>query len=196
MNRYLAGALAGLVAAVPMTATMVILHRRLPKPLRYELPPRQITGRVAEGLGRADRSMPEYALTWSSLAAHFGYGALTGALYPLVARRVGPGPVPGALYGIAVWAASYMGWVPAAGILQPATRQPAPRRRLMLTAHLVWGATTALVSSRLLHREHFPQAAASKAAGRRLREALSGFSHVAVPAGARPKRDQAGRLLP
>ena len=45
--------------------------------------------------------------------------------------------------GVAVWAASYFGWIPAMGLLSPAHRHPPARNALMIAAHLVWGAVTA-----------------------------------------------------
>jgi hypothetical protein len=45
----------------------------------------------------------------------------------------------GVSWGLAVWAGSYQGWLPAAKILRPATEQPARRTLLMIGAHVVWG---------------------------------------------------------
>ena len=56
----------------------------------------------------------------------------------------------GALAGGGVWMASYLGWLPGMGILKPATRHPGRRNALMLGAHLVWGAATALAMRELL----------------------------------------------
>jgi uncharacterized membrane protein YagU involved in acid resistance len=55
----------------------------------------------------------------------------------------------GALFGVGVWAASYLGWLPAAGILRPATREPAGRNAMMIASHAVWGASLAVISERL-----------------------------------------------
>jgi HPt (histidine-containing phosphotransfer) domain-containing protein len=40
-----------------------------------------------------------------------------------------------------------MGWLPALGILKPATKQPLPRTSLMIGAHLIWGAVTGLLEA-------------------------------------------------
>ena len=71
----------------------------------------------------------------STLTAHFGFGALTGAIFALLP----PSRSGGALYGAGVWALSYLGWIPGAGILAPAWRHPLQRNLLMIAAHLVWG---------------------------------------------------------
>ena len=148
MRKLVRGAIAGAVATVPMTLVMVTLFRRLPPEQRYPLPPRLITEDIAERAG-ADPVMDDPALTRATLAAHFGYGAATGALFPLIARRRYPLALIGPGYGIAIWAASYLGWIPALRMLPPATRQPVERNALMLTAHIVWGAALAGVSALL-----------------------------------------------
>jgi hypothetical protein len=38
-----------------------------------------------------------------------------------------------------VWAASYLGLLPALRLLPPATNHPRHRTALMIAAHLVWG---------------------------------------------------------
>jgi hypothetical protein len=120
------GALAGVCATMAMTVTMRQLWEHLPPAQRYPLPPREITQRSLPATGAG-----------TALLAHFGYGALTGALYACLPPRARPA---GILYGPAVWAASYFGWVPGARILTPAHHHPAARNALMIAAHAVWGA--------------------------------------------------------
>jgi uncharacterized membrane protein YagU involved in acid resistance len=127
-----------------MTAAMEAMHRRLPKAEQYPLPPREIIDRVLpspddDRLGDAERRD-------LALAAHFLYGALTGAAYaPLASGTTGDAVRRGTAYGLAVWALSYIGWIPLCGILRPATEHPVRRDLLMLGAHAVWGLSTALL---------------------------------------------------
>lgn len=154
MRRLLIGSLAGLAATVPMTAAMVWMHRRLPEDEQYPLPPRQVTMNVAEAAGVVEREeLGEPEKRAATLVAHFAYGAGVGALYGPVASQLPlPPVVSGMAYGVAVWAGSYLGWLPAAGLLAPATEHPARRTALMIAAHLVWGASAgALVG--LLEKE-------------------------------------------
>lgn len=140
MKRVLLGSLAGCAATVPMTWTMKVLHRQLPPPQRYPLPPRQITMRVAEKVG-VEVPLDEEVRHQATLVAHFGMGTALGALYGAIAGpRALRGPVPGAAAGLAVWAGNYLGLLPALGILRPATEHPPHRTGLMIAAHLVWGA--------------------------------------------------------
>ena len=136
--RILYGALAGCVGTAIMTASMRSMHAQLPARERYPLPPREITGRLAKRLGVHPS---EQGLRDGALLAHYGYGALTGALLALVWPRASL--LHGGLYGVAVWAGSYFGWAPAGRILKPAHRHPWRRNALMITAHLIWGVATA-----------------------------------------------------
>ncbi len=148
MNRYLTGALAGLIATVPMTAAMALLHRRLPPEERYPLPPREITMKVAEEAGVADK-MSETQRLAATAASHFGYGAAAGALYAPLAPKARAHPALGGIaFGLALWAGSYLGWLPAAHILRPATEHPARRNALMIAAHVLWGATMGVLANR------------------------------------------------
>jgi hypothetical protein len=144
MNRILLGALAGLAATVPMTLALKLMHEQLPREEQYPLPPRQVTEGLAEKAGVREHMDEEerVAATWVS---HFAYGATCGALYgALSGERLDGHPLAaGAGFGVAVWAGSYLGWLPAAGIISPATEHPARRNALMIAAHLVWGATAA-----------------------------------------------------
>jgi hypothetical protein len=145
MNSLITGALAGLTATAPMTLAMEAMHRYLPTGERYPLPPRLITEKLAEDVGGA-RRLSEEDHKRLTLIAHFAYGAAAGAIYAPLAKRMGLPPLAGgALYGLAVWAGSYLGLLPATGILRPATEHPAGRTALMIAAHIVWGATTGAI---------------------------------------------------
>lgn len=145
MNRTVrdlsAGGAAGLVATVPMSAVMAALHQSLPPEDRHALPPRHITERVTQEAGvDDDLSEPEkQALT---AAAHFGYGAAAGTVYGLVRPRIPlPGALSGLVYGLAVWAGSYMGLLPRLRLYRHAVDESAERNAMMIAAHVVWGAT-------------------------------------------------------
>jgi uncharacterized membrane protein YagU involved in acid resistance len=145
MNKVLVGALIGLAATGPMTLAMKIMHKSLPKKERYPLPPRAITMKVAEETGIKELldQNERYALT---VASHFAFGSLAGALYVPVANKIPMHPVLGGVcFGLGVWATSYMGWIPAMGILRPATEHPPRRTGLMIAAHVVWGATAGMI---------------------------------------------------
>lgn len=152
MNPVLAAVVAGCVATGPMTAVMSGLFRRLPAGERHPLPPRLVTERILGPPGLLD-GLPENRRAAAALATHYAYGALTGAGYPLAARMLGGPPIAaGAAYGVAVWAVSYLGWIPATGTLTLATRHSPRRNAMMIAAHLVWGGATAVLAESLSAR--------------------------------------------
>ncbi|WP_372015433.1 hypothetical protein [Tistrella mobilis] len=145
LDTPLLGAIAGVMATVAMTAAMRRMRPLLPEEDSYPLPPREIidrtAGRPGEGKAGEGRVDDEQARRRQTLLAHFAFGAASGAVFALLRPR--GGLAAGAGYGVAVWAASYLGWIPAARILKPATRHPWRRNLLMIAAHLVWGASLA-----------------------------------------------------
>ena len=148
MNNMLAGAAAGAAATVPMTVFWESLHARLPGEPPRPLPPREVAEAVAVKAG-ISRELTETQVEALAMALHVGYGSATGALFGLVApRRPLPAVAAGALFGFGVWAASYLGWMPAAGVRHSPRWDPPTRTRLILASHLVWGAATGLLLSR------------------------------------------------
>jgi hypothetical protein len=141
----LAGAVAGLLATVPMTVAMEAMFRRLPRRERYALPPSQLTARVIER-GEMGRRLPRRPHTALTLAVHFAIGAAGGAAAgPFVRRLPLPRPLTGMVAGIGVWATGYLISLPSLGIIRTTTKWPESRRRLMFVAHLVWGGTLGLM---------------------------------------------------
>jgi hypothetical protein len=134
----LIGALAGIAGTAAMTSAMQRMFKRLPPDERYPLPPRELTDRVST------RSKP--ASSDAVLANHFAFGAAAGAA--LIAARP-KSLATGAAGGVAVWALSYLGWVPGLKLLRPATTHPLTRNALMISAHLIWGAVTTTVAREL-----------------------------------------------
>ncbi len=139
-SRLVIGGIAGFVGTMAMTSAMRRMHSRLPEKERYPLTPREIIDSVGEPPNEAAKDI--------TIAAHFGYGAATGALIAAANPRIGP--ATGAMAGVAVWLASYMGWIPGVGILKPATDHPPRRNAVMIAAHLVWGAATARAMRELI----------------------------------------------
>jgi len=139
-TRLVVGGIAGFVATMAMTSAMRRLHGKLPAKERYPLTPREI---VDSALGPPEAAAPDL-----TLIAHFAYGAGCGALIAAADPRIGR--FGGALAGGGVWLASYMGWIPAFGVLKPATEHPLRRNAVMLTAHFAWGWSTSEAMRELL----------------------------------------------
>ena len=137
-SRLLIGAIAGFAGTMAMTSAMRRLHAKLPREERYPLTPREIADSTADAAGAA---LSEETAKDLTTAAHFAYGAACGAL--IAAMNPSPTKKTGAAAGVAVWLASYMGWLPAFNVLEPATKHPGRRNLLMIGVHLVWGSATA-----------------------------------------------------
>jgi hypothetical protein len=143
MNRLLRGALAGAAATAPMSAVMVGAKRF---GLMGGMPPEKITARVLRRRGIRPSEEQQDAL---ATAFHFGFGTGAGAIFGLIApsRLVARLPL-GMAYGAAIWGVSYMGWVPAFGIMPAADRDRRDRQVVMLAGHLVYGTALALMVGR------------------------------------------------
>ncbi len=82
-------------------------------------------------------------------AARFAYGTAMGALRVLARlARGGPlvrgGPLAeGAILGLAVWGLGYLGWLPAAGLVPPITRQRPAGIAGPIVSHVIYGVMTA-----------------------------------------------------
>ena len=143
------GAIAGLLATVPMSLVMELMRRRLPMHERGRLPPKKIAVRLARRFGMQSHMdvSQRGALT---LLTHFGFGAAAGAIYSPLGHRLHSlaAPLRGILFGLTVWLVSYMGWLPAVGLFGPATRDAPRRTALMIAAHVVWGAALGIVFDR------------------------------------------------
>ncbi len=147
MVNPLRGAAAGLLATVPMTIVMEALHPRLPGEPPRPLPPREITEAAVVKAG-VSRHVSERDVQNLTLAAHFGYGALCGAVFGLVAPRHPAAAVSsGMLFGLGVWTGSYLGWLPAAGLRHSPRYDPVVRSSLMIGAHVVWGMAAGLLTA-------------------------------------------------
>ena len=147
-SRTLAGGAAGFAATLPMSASMLALQRWLPGRDRGRLPPETITATLEQKTGLQPANRAQHLLLTG--ANHFGYGAATGALFGLtnLSRQRGL-PLSGVGFGLLVWTASYLGFLPLGGLSKPATEDPARRNALMIAAHVVWGASLEYASRAL-----------------------------------------------
>ena len=123
--------------------------RLLPRREKYHLPPRLITEEITQRMGIRQR-IPEQGLIGLTIFSHFAYGAVFGASYALFEDQIRMhSSLKGGLAGVALWAGSYLGWLPATGILTPATQHPWRRNLLMVVAHVIWGMTLGEVLRKL-----------------------------------------------
>jgi putative membrane protein len=102
------------------------------------------TYRAAERAARlVGKRLPEDRKAAAGEVVHYATGAVWGALFGLLARRL---PVPivaaGAAWGTAVWLVSDELLVPALGFSRSPAKYPPSTHAKALASHLVYGTTT------------------------------------------------------
>jgi len=147
------GMLAGTVGTVAMDAVLYARYRRgggKEAPLAWEFPPTetwqqasdpgQVAKRVIEGF--TQRPLPDRWARTATIAAHWVFGAASGAAYGVVAgSRRQPKPFYGLPFGVAVWALGYI-VLPQAGLYQQIWKYDVETLAKDLNVHLVYGAVT------------------------------------------------------
>lgn len=146
MNRYVRGAIGGGIATLVMTATMAAGKRVF----RFgSQPPRLITRNVLSrfGLSPGDPKTTE-PVSW--MTTHELFGMTCGAGYVLV-RPLLPSSryAAGLAFGGAVWAVSYLGYLPALNLYPAPEDDRRSRLGVMVIAHAVYGVVLAEVEYRL-----------------------------------------------
>jgi hypothetical protein len=149
-----------MLATIPMTALMVAGHRRLPWNERDPLPPGQITERLLQAIDAHD-DLPPQDKAKLALLNHVAYGGAIGALYGLATKGAPQHPVASGIgHGLAVWAANYLGILPSLELYRSATQDSTRRNRLMISVHVLWGASLGLFAKALCdnsmpgHKQH------------------------------------------
>ena len=147
----LVGAVAGAISTVAMSAVMLGAKRA---GVTGELPPERITRRAIDTV--SVEPLDDHTEDAIAAVAHLSFGAVAGALFCLlttrtVARRgsTAIAALTGVLYATGIWLVSYQGWVPALGIMPPASGDRRGRVVTMLAAHWVYGAALGVLATML-----------------------------------------------
>jgi len=130
------GAARGVVAAMAMSGL-----RRMTTALGVveDTPPEAVLRSTVPG---AFARVPEERRPVAVEAVHWTYGALGGAAFGLLPRRVRRHPLAGPTYGVLVWTAFEFGIAPALGLPQ-ADREKPSEQAALLADHLLYGAVVA-----------------------------------------------------
>lgn len=151
----LTGALGGIAGGTAMTVMMTkVGPRLLPSDVLPDTPAPQKVVRWAQNQADHPQALTGGSKTAASLAAHLAYSAATGALYGLARPalpplRALPTPAAGVAFGLAVWAVSFEGMLPALGVMKRTTQHPPKRWPAPMMGHAMFGAVTGLVAGRL-----------------------------------------------
>ncbi|MEV4063506.1 DUF6789 family protein [Nonomuraea dietziae] len=136
MDHIFRGALAGAKATTAMSGVMLAGDRL---GLMRDQPPKRIVRALLPGHPRT----PKQGEKPLAVLMHYAFGAGAGALLALVTRGRGASWPVGAAYGLAIWLASYEGWVPAVAAMPPVHRDQPGRPLVMAAGHVVFGSVLA-----------------------------------------------------
>jgi uncharacterized membrane protein YagU involved in acid resistance len=120
-----------------------------------EAPPLRVVDEVAGAAAQATESGGPVARddrTAAAVGSHVLYGVVAGAFYGLIQDELRLPAVVGPLYGLALWAVGYVGWLPAAGVLPQPWRQRAGDALTPVAAHLAYGVALGLVEQAVRRR--------------------------------------------
>jgi hypothetical protein len=148
-NILIKGALCGFLGTIPMTLWMKGFQKSSEKEKRNPLPPKKITDNALDK-AELKEELSEESRLGLTLVGHFAYGSLMGALFAFKKKDRLPHPLTeGVNFGLKVWGYSYLGWLPFVGLHKSAVHEPPVRNSLMASAHVVWGAATGYLYSRI-----------------------------------------------
>jgi hypothetical protein len=136
------GAAGGLAGTFALQASMTAAQKWLPQatpPLRQD-PGQFMVEKAEDALPEAvHQRIPRAVETGAARTLAMGYGVTFGALYAALRPRGGNPFLDGAVLGVACWAAGYMGWLPAPGLMPPVWRQNAPQAVAPVVEHVAYG---------------------------------------------------------
>lgn len=145
-STFLRSAALGAAAGVGATFLLQAMMKATPKLIpRSEPPMRQDAGefmidKVLDHLPDAARNrIPPAIRQAAAKSLHLGYGITPGILYALARRGGGSALLEGTLLGLGVWAAGYLGWLPATGLMPPVTEQQPRQVAIPIVRHALFG---------------------------------------------------------
>lgn len=147
-GRLLRGAAAGFAGTLALQVMRTASSKALPAtmpPIRQD--PGDFMVQKAEALlpEAARARIPSLVEASAAKGIAAGYGLTAGAVYGLLRREDGDVLVDGVLLGLGTWAAGYLGWLPALGLMPPIRQQEIPEAAGPVVRHAVFGIVTAAV---------------------------------------------------
>lgn len=160
LKRIALGAAGGFAGTLALQALLSASQKWLPSaapPLRQH-PGEFMVEKAEETLPERVRDhIPDVAEKAVAQALGVGYGLAFGALYAALRPRGGSPLLGGLMLGAAAWAAGYLGWLPALGLMRPVWKQNAPQALAPAAEHAVYGMVTVAaydwLQERLVHAE-------------------------------------------
>jgi hypothetical protein len=140
------GAVAGVAATFLLQGVRTTEQKLLPAtmPPMREDPGEFMVERAEELLPDETREqVPATAEIVAAKSLALGYGMTAGALYGALRPRPGNLLLQGTVLGLGVWAAGYLGWLPALGLMPPVQRQETEQVASPIVQHVIFGVATA-----------------------------------------------------
>jgi len=146
-RQALIGAASGVAGTVAIWLAQTATRRYLPQasePMRLD--PGEYIVHKAHRMAPPStwKYMPHTAEKAAATSLSFVYGGLFGALYGLVRPLVGgSAALNGLMLGIICWAAGYLGWLPATGLMPPIWKQKPAQVAGPVAQHAIYGIAAA-----------------------------------------------------
>jgi len=139
------GAAAGLAGTFVLQPLRAQTQKALPEtvpPMREE--PGEFMVEQAEALlpEETREEIPSSVETVAAKSLAIGYGMTFGALYGALRSDGGNLVVDGVALGLGTWAAGYLGWLPALGLMPPVQQQETEQVVMPILQHIVFGVAT------------------------------------------------------
>lgn len=96
--------------------------------------------------------IPDAVQTVLGQSLALGYGLTAGAAYASLRSKPGNVITEGAALGVAVWAAGYLGWLPALGLMKPVSKQRPAEVIGPIVRHAAFGCMTVYAYNMLSNR--------------------------------------------
>jgi hypothetical protein len=144
-QRIVLGAAGGFVGTLAIQALLTASQKWLPNTVS---PIRQDPGEFMVETGKealptpVRQRIPQMVERGAARALAIGYGLTLGGLYALLRPQGSSLLVNGVILGIATWAAGYLGWLPALGLMPPVWQQKAPQAIAPIAEHALYGMAT------------------------------------------------------
>jgi hypothetical protein len=145
IGAILQGAVAGMTGTLALLVLRTASERMMPStmpPVRKD--PGEFMVEKAEALLRPEirERVPQAVEMVAAKSVAAGYGVTAGALYGALRPRGGNTLTDGALLGLGVWAAGYLGWLPAIGLMPPVAEQETVEALGPPIRHVLFGVAT------------------------------------------------------
>lgn len=149
------GALAGLAGSIFIKGGMAAAQKWMPQtlpPLKAD-PGEYMVEKVEKVLPESAREkIPDKVETAAAQVFALGYGITFASIYSLLPRSRRKVALDGTLLGVVTWAAGYLGWLPATGLMPPVWKQKPRQIFPNIISHAVFGIVAAAVLNNLEKR--------------------------------------------